>query len=157
MITLIYILYTIVASSAGIMIKYNNTNKNIPSIHTYRDAVRYAAQILKQSDIENADYDALELFLYVADMDRTRYLINATDELKKDIMNKKAECGYVFGENLSEKILNNTYEGSVELIVNSSDFIASMTNEMVFAAMFKNFAPDVAKEYLKKSDIFSRN
>lgn len=70
------------------MIKYNNTNKNIPSIHTYRDAVRYAAQILKQSDIENADYDALELFLYVADMDRTRYLINATDELKKDILKK---------------------------------------------------------------------
>lgn len=70
------------------MMKYNNTNKSIPSIHTYRDAVRYAAQILKQSDIENADYDALELFLYVADMDRTRYLINATDELKKDILKK---------------------------------------------------------------------
>lgn len=85
------------------------------------------------------------------------YISPSRDELKKDIMNKKAECGYVFGENLSEKILNNTYEGSVELIVNSSDFIASMTNEMVFAAMFKNFAPDVAKEYLKKSDIFSRN
>ena len=74
------------------MIKYNNVNNNIPIIHTYRDAVRYGVRVLKQADIDNADYDALELLLYITGMDRTRYLINATDELDNEFLGKYLEC-----------------------------------------------------------------
>ena len=56
------------------MMIYNSNN--IPAIHTYKDAVRYGARVLKQADIDNPDYDALELFLYVTGIDRTTYLIN---------------------------------------------------------------------------------
>ena len=51
------------------MMIYNSNN--IPAIHTYKDAVRYGARVLKQADIDNPDYDALELFLYVTGIDRT--------------------------------------------------------------------------------------
>ena len=66
------------------MMIYNSNN--IPAIHTYKDAVRYGARVLKQADIDNSDYDALELFLYVTGIDRTTYLINATDEIDNEAL-----------------------------------------------------------------------
>lgn len=63
------------------MMKYNNTSNNIPAIQTYRDAVRYGARVLANAYIDNADYDALELLLYITGIDRTRYLIDATQQL----------------------------------------------------------------------------
>ena len=70
---------------------YNSNN--IPAIHTYKDAVRYGARVLKQADIDNPDYDALELFLYVTGIDRTTYLINATDEIDNEALRKY--LGYI--------------------------------------------------------------
>lgn len=63
------------------MMKYNNISNNIPVIQTYRDAVRYGARVLANAHIDNADYDALELLLYITGIDRTRYLIDATQQL----------------------------------------------------------------------------
>ena len=75
------------------MMIYNSNN--IPAIHTYKDAVRYGARVLKQADIDNPDYDALELFLYVTGIDRTTYLINATDEIdNKKITSYSASAYY---------------------------------------------------------------
>ena len=73
------------------MMIYNSNN--IPAIHTYKDAVRYGARVLKQADIDNPDYDALELFLYVTGIDRTTYLINATDEIDNEALRKY--LGYI--------------------------------------------------------------
>lgn len=74
------------------MMKYNNISNNIPTIQTYRDAVRYAQRILTQAGIDNPDYDALELFLYITGMDRTRYLINATDKIDNTALAKYLEA-----------------------------------------------------------------
>lgn len=63
------------------MMKYNNISNNISVIQTYRDAVRYGARVLANAHIDNADYDALELLLYITGIDRTRYLIDATQQL----------------------------------------------------------------------------
>lgn len=63
------------------MMKYNNISNNISVIQTYRDAVRYGARVLENAHIDNADYDALELLLYITGIDRTRYLIDATQQL----------------------------------------------------------------------------
>lgn len=63
------------------MMKYNNISNNIPIIQTYMDAVRYGARVLENAHIDNADYDALELLLYITGIDRTRYLIDATQQL----------------------------------------------------------------------------
>ena len=63
------------------MMKYNNISNNIPVIQTYKDAVRYGARVLANAHIDNADYDALELLLYITGIDRTRYLIDATQQL----------------------------------------------------------------------------
>lgn len=70
---------------------------NIPAIRTYREAVRYGARVLEQTGIASPDYDALELLLYITGIDRTRYLINATESIGKEelknyleIINKRA-------------------------------------------------------------------
>ena len=63
------------------MMKYNNISNNISVIQTYRDAVRYGARVLANAHIDNADYDALELLLYITGIDRTRYLIDVTQQL----------------------------------------------------------------------------
>ena len=57
---------------------------NIPAIRTYREAVRYGARVLEQTGIASPDYDALELLLYITGIDRTRYLINATESIGKE-------------------------------------------------------------------------
>lgn len=78
------------------MMIYNSNN--IPAIHTYKDAVRYGARVLKQADIDNPDYDALELFLYVTGIDRTTYLINATDEIDNEALRKY--LGYIIKDHI---------------------------------------------------------
>ncbi len=65
---------------------------NIPAIRTYREAVRYGARVLEQTGIASPDYDALELLLYITGIDRTRYLINATESIGKEELKNYLEA-----------------------------------------------------------------
>lgn len=112
------------------MMTYNSNN--IPAIHTYRDAVRYGTRVLKQADIDNPEYDALELFLYVTGIDRTRYLINATDELDNEALKKY--LGYITKRSHHvplQHIMGYTYFYGRKYIVNEHVLVPRQDTEVL--------------------------
>ncbi len=125
------------------MIKYNNVNNNIPAIHTYRDAVRYGARVLKQAGIDNADYDALELFLYITGIDRTRYLINATDELDNEALGKYLECIAKRARHIPlQHIIGYTYFYGRKYMVNEHVLVPRQDTEVLVDEVVRLATPD---------------
>lgn len=78
------------------------------------------------------------------------------EQLEKDIMDNGTECGYVIGNNLSEKLDSKDYAGAIELILCKSHFISSMTNEIVFSALFKAYSPEIAINYINSVEDFKK-
>ena len=118
------------------MMIYNSNN--IPAIHTYKDAVRYGARVLKQADIDNPDYDALELFLYVTGIDRTTYLINATDEIDNEALRKY--LGYIIKRSHHiplQHIMGYTYFYGRKYIVNEHVLVPRQDTEVLVEEVAK--------------------
>ena len=70
----------------------------LDNVKTLRDAVNYGKQLLENSSIENARYDATELLLLVLGINRTQYLISSMDNIDSgklaeyaELINKRAE------------------------------------------------------------------
>lgn len=74
--------------------------------------------------------------------------------LKEDVRSGRAECGYIFDNNLTEKYSRKKYDNTILQLNNSSDFVSSMAREIVFAALFSVYAKDMAVDYVKLSPIF---
>ena len=83
------------------------------------------------------------------------YKAENEESLMKDIYEGRAEVGYIITDNLTDKILNKNYKACIKSIINGDNFIASMTNEIVFSALFRNYADKVAIQYIKASSVFA--
>lgn len=68
---------------ADCMNKRDMTDKNIFK-QSYRSAVIKGTQILKLAQINNPDYDALELLLHITGMDKTKYLIKSMEDMPQN-------------------------------------------------------------------------
>lgn len=75
--------------------------------------------------------------------------------LVMDIDKGIAECGYILPGDLTKRLNTRSYRGSITLIRKSSDFLPSVTNEIVFSALFRVYGKDIASGWIKKSPIFS--
>ena len=84
------------------------------------------------------------------------YYCPSREDLVNDIMNKKAECGYVFGSNLQKRLLDGEIEGLMECVINESNYVSSMTNEIVFATLFKESADDILEKFIRTESTFSK-
>lgn len=84
------------------------------------------------------------------------YVAASANTLKDDILNGNAECGYIFDSGLKQKLDSGKYDDAIERIINRSDYVSAMTDEIVFSAMFKVYALDIAVNYVKSGEIFER-
>lgn len=82
------------------------------------------------------------------------YEASSAKELEEDIIDSKTECGYIFNKNMCENILEGNKAGIFEGIIKDSDFISSMTNEIVFAAMFRAMSLEIAVDFIKDQKDF---
>lgn len=80
---------------------------------------------------------------------------NSQDELHADIQKGNVSCGYIFSENLTQKLDNKSYKGSIILLKSSSEFITSLSNEVVFASLFREYAKNIALNYIQTEALFS--
>jgi len=83
------------------------------------------------------------------------YACNSADELYKSIENGDTDCGYVFSKDLTNQLDSKSYKGSITLIKNSSEFISSLSNEIVFSALFRVYGKTIATNYINESALFS--
>ena len=120
------------------MIKYNNISNNIPAMQTYRDAVRYGARVLANAHIDNADYDALELLLYITGIDRTRYLIDATRQLDDVSLKRYLEVVTKRAHHVPlQHIMGYTYFYGRKYMVNEHVLIPRQDTEILVSEVIK--------------------
>ena len=89
-------------------------------------------------DIDNPDYDALELFLYVTGIDRTTYLINATDEIDNEALRKY--LGYIIKRSHHiplQHIMGYTYFYGRKYIVNEHVLVPRQDTEVLVEEVAK--------------------
>lgn len=124
--------------------------KSIPALNK-SDTIQIGLCLSDEDEMAINTVEALISGDYPVDF----YLVDSREDLLEDIVNKKAECGYVFGENISDKIMEDNYNGIIECVINESNYVSSMTNEIVFSQLFKNFADDVLVDFISNNKIFS--
>lgn len=83
------------------------------------------------------------------------YEEQSQDDLTKDIINGDSECGYVFSHNMTKKLDDKSYKGSIVLVRGGSEYIPAVANEMVFAAMFKSYGANIAGNFAQQSKMFA--
>lgn len=83
------------------------------------------------------------------------YLCNSTEELYDNIKSGDTECGYVFPKDFTRKLDTRTYSETITVISNSSNFVSSISNEVVFSAIFREYGKNIAMNYVNTTSIFS--
>lgn len=76
--------------------------------------------------------------------------------MRTDIIKNKLECGYVFPENLKEKLDKKDYKNTVTLMCGSnSNIIGSLSNEIVFSAILKIYGENIIKNYISSNELLN--
>lgn len=83
------------------------------------------------------------------------YESNSADELYNSIENGDTVCGYVFSKDLTTKLDNKSFKGCITLIKSSSDFISSISNEVVFSALFYQYGKNISGNFIQNNPLFS--
>lgn len=83
------------------------------------------------------------------------YIADSKETLIQDIINKTADCGYIFEENLTDKIMSGNFKNCITFVEAPSSIMKSLSNEMVFFAIFRNFGKDIALNYIETNDAFA--
>ena len=72
------------------------------------------------------------------------------DAFKDSITSRRSECGYIIPSDLNEKILSGNNEAMIINYVSPSSVLTPVINETVYAAVFKELAPNALYDYLVK-------
>lgn len=83
------------------------------------------------------------------------YLCGSEEELMQDVQNGKAECGYIFGENITERVTEEKYKNNIIQVKKKGSFIADSVNETVFCSFFRFFTKNMILEYVKNNEKFA--
>lgn len=79
-----------------------------------------------------------------------------TEALLAAIESKEASYGYVFDENFTDRLDAGNYKGCIKLYQGGSGLMSYMTNEIVFAEMFRVYSLNMAENYIMRDEMFSR-
>lgn len=79
------------------------------------------------------------------------YPCSSEEELKRDVETGKAECGYVFPEDLREKLDDGSYMRSILIYSSPSTVLDSMSQEVVFSVLMEVYGPELLLEYDEKN------
>lgn len=83
------------------------------------------------------------------------YLAKDREQLSKDIEQGYADHGYYFKDGLTLKLKETNYDGCISLVQSSSsNILTTMTKEVVFSELFRVYALEVAKDYVKTACLF---
>ena len=83
------------------------------------------------------------------------YLCDSIEQLQNDILNKDADCGYVFSEGLTAKLDKKSYKGCISLLKSTPGMIPALSSEILFSEMFRIYGKNIVTNYIAKDDLFS--
>ncbi len=78
----------------------------------------------------------------------TFYTCSTEQELYDDVVAGRAECGYIFSEDLLERFLDKEWRGTITTVVAGNSQFSAFVNEWVYAVLYKNLECDLVMDYL---------
>lgn len=82
------------------------------------------------------------------------YLCRDEQQLKDDVVSRKAECGYVIGENLKARLDSGDYKRCITVYSAPSTVAAKLSTEVVFSVMMELYNKDLLEDYVAKGELF---
>ncbi len=76
------------------------------------------------------------------------YLCESEEELYNDVVAGRAECGYVFGENLLERFFDKDWRGVIRTIVSENSHYSAFVNEWVYAMLYSDMSEELTVDYM---------
>lgn len=83
------------------------------------------------------------------------YLCESEQQVKDDVASKRAECGYVIGENLRQKLKEKNFKRSIRVFSAPSTVAADLSTEVVFSVLMEVYDGELLTEYVRDSEIFA--
>lgn len=81
-------------------------------------------------------------------------LCESRAEVKQNVIQGKAECGYVLSEDLQEKIAEGRGNWSIEVYESSDSTLTWVVNEVLFEKVFYEISTDWYEGYIAESEAF---
>lgn len=113
--------------------------------------------------------DAIAIALYTGESDWNRqvarkllsgehsfefYMSRSEEELREDVAARRAECGYIFSEDLREKMETGRYRRSITLVTAPSTAVDKLSSEVVFSGLFSVWGRSLLETYSSKGEVF---
>lgn len=80
------------------------------------------------------------------------YLCDREEQVKEEVASKRAECGYVISEDLRRKLDEKDYRRCIQVYSAPSTVLASLSTEVVAAALMKLYDREIFLDYIVESE-----
>ncbi len=82
------------------------------------------------------------------------YLSRDERQLRDDVASRRAECGYVIGENLEDRLNRKDYKRCITVYSAPSTVAAKLSTEVVFSIMMELYDKDLLEDYVRSGGLF---
>lgn len=84
-----------------------------------------------------------------------RFLLYDQEEsMKQDVASGTLDCAYTFPPSLRTLLLEQNYKKCITCYTSSSTILDDLSQEIVFAALFRHFGKDIVLHYTNQTDFF---
>lgn len=83
------------------------------------------------------------------------YLSRDEQQLREDVVSRRAECGYVIENDLEGRLGRGEYKRCITVYSAPSTVTAKLSTEVVFSEMMKLYDKDLLEDYVKEGELFS--
>lgn len=123
----------------------------------------YSQSTINQDDslnvalyIEGKDPLAVSIVADLLEADSQVHFYEVTDyeTLTKDVITRKAECAYIFPDNLSELLDQKKKKDMITVLHAPSSILMPLSNEIVFSSLFRHYAKNIMLDYALDYEAF---
>lgn len=82
------------------------------------------------------------------------YLCENEQQLRDDVVSRRAECGYVIEDGLEDKLNRNSYKRCITVYSSPSTVTAKLSAEVVFSVMMELYDKDLLQGYVADGNVF---
>lgn len=83
------------------------------------------------------------------------YISRDETQLRDDVVSRRAECGYVIGENLEDRLNRGDYKRCITVYSAPSTVTAKLSTEVVFSVMMELYDRDLLEAYVRDNGLFT--
>lgn len=82
------------------------------------------------------------------------YMSHSEEELREDVAARRAECGYIFSEDLLEKMETGRYRRGITVVTAPSTAVDKLSSEVVFSGLFSVWGRSLLETYSREGEPF---